>query len=159
MFRLQWNEDDFNGSSVIRVNPSKIWLPDIEVYNMAVWKTNSDSLQLHKSEKKHFKGTSQLSITPQFYTGSNVLIYPDGEVLFIPQISLKVHCANFSHSNWPQVTNNLIINIVLSSFEKGEQVCNIKLGSWTHDGLILNLTLYNNKVPIGNKLGLSKARI
>ena len=107
----------------------------------------------------HFKGTSQLSITPQFYTGSNVLIYPDGEVLFIPQISLKVHCANFSHSNWPQVTNNLIINIVLSSFEKGEQVCNIKLGSWTHDGLILNLTLYNNKVPIGNKLGLSKARI
>ena len=35
-FRLQWNESDFGGASVFRINPKKIWLPDIEIYNTAV---------------------------------------------------------------------------------------------------------------------------
>jgi len=116
-FRLVWNDfrlkhEDLPASKVLRINPSKVWLPDIEVFNMA--------------------GTSQLSIAPQYYNGVNVLVYPDGEVLFIPQIKIKVHCYNFSHSNWPQ----------------GEQDCNIKLGSWTYDSLGLNLTAFNNKFLI-----------
>eukprot|EP00091_Calanus_sinicus_P003451 TRINITY_DN13621_c0_g1_i1.p1 TRINITY_DN13621_c0_g1~~TRINITY_DN13621_c0_g1_i1.p1 ORF type:complete len:125 (-),score=28.18 TRINITY_DN13621_c0_g1_i1:239-613(-) len=52
-----------------------------------------------------------------------------GRCFTSPPVSLKVYCHNFTHSNWPQ----------------GEQDCNIKLGSWTHDGLILNLTLFNGK--------------
>ena len=31
-------------------------------------------------------------------------------------------------------------------WSQDEQECNIKLGSWTHDGDAVNLTLFNNKV-------------
>merc|ERR1712212_393432 len=111
--RLQWNQTEFGNVSVIRLDPRKIWVPDIEVYNAA--------------------DTSQYSLSSQMSTGAtNALIYPDGEVLFIPPVNLKVLCMNFTHSNWPQ----------------GEQECNIKLGSWTHDGHVLNLTLFNNKENI-----------
>ena len=36
VFRLEWDEADFGDADVIRIDPNKIWLPDIEVYNMAV---------------------------------------------------------------------------------------------------------------------------
>lgn len=108
-YRLQWDEADFGGASVFRINPKKIWLPDIEVYNTA--------------------NPAMMSLSSQYSSGTNALVYPNGEVLYIPPISLKVFCHNFSHSAWPQ----------------GEQECAIKLGSWTYDGFILNLTLYNNK--------------
>jgi len=112
-FRLQWNQSEFGNVSVIRLDPRKIWIPDIEVYNAA--------------------DTSQYSLSSQILTGAtNALIYPDGEVLYIPPVNLKVLCMNFTHSNWPQ----------------GEQECNIKLGSWTHDGFVLNITLFNNKDDI-----------
>ena len=31
-------------------------------------------------------------------------------------------------------------------WSQDEQECNIKLGSWTQDGDVVNLTLFNNKV-------------
>ena len=34
--RLQWNKSKFGGVNVLRVYPSDIWLPDIEVYNAKV---------------------------------------------------------------------------------------------------------------------------
>merc|ERR1712183_835999 len=111
-YRLQWNEDDYGGVSVIRVDPSHIWLPDVELYNAA--------------------DPGQFSISSQYNTGTNALIYPDGEVLFIPPVSLKVICHNFTHSNWPQ----------------GEQECNFKLASWSHDGDIISISLFNNKDEI-----------
>ena len=108
----------------------------------------SDSNIFFEIGKNSFQGTSQLSIAPQYYGGSNVLVYPDGEVLFIPQINIKVHCYNFSHSNWPQVMQLLakIILFLLIIQIQGEQDCNIRLGSWTYDSLGLNLTAFNNKV-------------
>eukprot|EP00092_Neocalanus_flemingeri_P036515 GFUD01039758.1.p1 GENE.GFUD01039758.1~~GFUD01039758.1.p1 ORF type:complete len:322 (-),score=43.69 GFUD01039758.1:186-1151(-) len=111
-YRLVWNESDYGGVTVIRLDPKNIWLPDIEIYNTA--------------------DPSQFSLASQYNTGANALIYPDGEVLYIPPVHLKVLCYNFTHSNWPQ----------------GEQQCNFKLGSWTHSGDILNLTLFNNKEEI-----------
>jgi len=33
---LTWNETEFGGIKVIRINPKRLWLPDIEVYNAAV---------------------------------------------------------------------------------------------------------------------------
>ena len=36
--RLQWNQSEFGNVSVIRLDPRKIWIPDIEVYNAAVKK-------------------------------------------------------------------------------------------------------------------------
>merc|ERR1711915_210701 len=108
-YRLQWHESEYGGINVIRFNPKKVWLPDIELYNAAY--------------------PSDYSLSSQYNEGTNVLIYPDGEVLYVPPVTMKVLCHNFTHSVWPQ----------------GEQECSIKLGSWTYDGLILNLTLYNNK--------------
>merc|ERR1719187_2485257 len=103
------NEEDFGGAPVFRINPSKIWLPDIEVYNTADF--------------------SQYSLSSQLTSATNALVYPDGEVLYIPPVQLQVICHNFSHSAWPE----------------GEQECAFKFGSWTHNGLILDLQLYNNK--------------
>jgi len=111
-FRLTWNKTEFGGVNVIRINPKRLWLPDIEVYNGA--------------------SPSDYALSSQFSSRTNALIYPDGEALYIPPVSLKVICHNFSHSAWPQ----------------GEQECSIKLGSWTYDGLVLNLTLFNNKHEI-----------
>jgi len=108
-YRLQWEEADFDGASVIRIDPNKIWLPDIEVFNMA--------------------DPAMMSLSSQFNSGTNTVVYPNGEVLFIPPISLKVMCHRFNHATWPQ----------------GEQNCSIKLGSWTYNGFILDLTLYNDK--------------
>jgi len=108
-FRLQWNEADFGNVKVIRVNPHKLWIPDIEVYNSAE--------------------TAESNLAHQMLTGpTNALVYPDGEILWIPMVNLKVICHNFSYYDWPQ----------------GEQECSIKLGSWTHDGLVLSLSLFNN---------------
>ena len=36
ILRLEWDEADFDGASVLRVDPNKIWLPDLEVFNMMV---------------------------------------------------------------------------------------------------------------------------
>jgi len=111
-FRFQWDEADFGGVSVLRVDSTKIWKPDIEVYN--------------SPDINHY------SISNEFKGATNALVYPNGEVLFVPPVNLKVICSNFSHAAWP----------------KGEQECNIKLGSWTHDGFMLNITLYNQKEEI-----------
>merc|ERR1719153_1641656 len=108
-YRLQWDEADFGGASVFRINPKKIWLPDIEVYNTA--------------------NPAMMSLSSQYSSGTNALVYPNGEVLYIPPVSLKVFCHNFSHSAWPQ----------------GEQECSIKFASWTYDGDVLDLELFNNK--------------
>jgi len=107
--RLEWDEADFGDADVIRIDPNKIWLPDIEVYNMA--------------------DPATMSLSSQFNSGTNALIYPDGEVLFIPPLSLKVMCHDFNHHTWPQ----------------GDQNCSIKLASWAYDGFIVDLTLYNDK--------------
>jgi len=109
-YRLQWDESKFGGVNVLRVYPSDIWLPDIEVYNA--------------KEYREFSLAAQYRNEPCM-----ALVYPDGEVLFIPPVDIKVICANFSFTAGPME----------------EQECNIKLGSWTRDGDIMNITLFNNK--------------
>jgi len=109
-YRFQWDEHKFEGVSVLRVYPGDIWLPDIEVYNT--------------KEYREFSLSDQFRNEP-----SMALIYPNGEVLWIPPVDIKVICANFSYTAGPM----------------DEQECNIKLGSWTHDGDIIGLTLYDKK--------------
>ena len=85
--RLQWNQSEFGNVSVIRLDPRKIWIPDIEVYNAAVKKL----IQVLISSIFFLQDTSQYSLSSQILTGStNALIYPDGEVLYIPPVNLKV---------------------------------------------------------------------
>merc|ERR1711915_1017019 len=107
-FRLQWDEEKFEGLDVFRIDARKIWIPDIEVYNSAE--------------------PSEMNLASQFATG-NAVVYPNGEVLFIPPVKLKVYCSEFDREVWPQ----------------GEQKCNIKIGSWAYDGYILNLDIYNEQ--------------
>ena len=48
---------------------------------------------MHFVEEKYLsclQETSQFSISSQFTSGTNALVYPDGEVLYIPPVSLKV---------------------------------------------------------------------
>lgn len=106
------DEDDWGGVSDLRVDPADIWLPDIEVYNA--------------------KDVSLYSLASQFNFGANALIYPDGEIIFIPPVNLEVFCSNYSY--------------VLGPME--EQECHIKFGSWTHHGDLIRLSLFNNKPEI-----------
>jgi len=109
-YRMQWNENDFGGVNVLRINPGDLWVPDIEVYNTKKY--------------RDFSLANQYRNEPCL-----ALVYPDGEVLYIPPVDIKVLCGNFSFTAGPM----------------DEQECNIKLGSWTHDGDVVNLTLFNNK--------------
>lgn len=109
-YRLQWHENEFGGAKVLRVYPQDVWLPDIELYNAKEYREFSLATQYRKEP-------------------CMVLVYPDGEVLWIPPVDIKAICANFSYTAGPM----------------DEQECNIKLGSWTHDGNMIDLKLFNNK--------------
>jgi len=113
--RLQWHEKDYNGIDVLRVPPENVWLPDIKLYNQLGLAENGAPLKADGNRD------------------TNVLVYPNGEVLFIPPATFKIHCFNESsfgvQKNWPW----------------GEHKCHMKFGSWTYDGFHLSLSLYNNK--------------
>jgi len=115
-YRLQWDEANFGGANVLRVYPGDMWLPDIELYNT--------------KDYKDFSLAAQYRNEPCM-----TLVYPDGEVLWIPPVDIKVICANFSYTAGPME----------------EQECNIKLGSWTHDGHMIDLSLFNNKKEVDLK--------
>lgn len=57
---------------------------------------------------------------------SNVLIYSTGKILWVPPCKMTSQC----HYN-------------LKKNPYGEQTCTLKFGSWTFDGNILDLGLYN----------------
>lgn len=65
----------------------------------------------------------------------NAILYPSGSVLFIPPVHGKVRCNDEEFADWPW----------------GDYDCRIKLGSWTFDGLMMNLTKYNDKDSISQE--------
>ena len=81
-----------------------MWVPDIELYN------NADPNRIGMRSK------------------TNALVYPDGEVLWVPPTQAKSYCT-FNFKYWP--------------FD--QQTCTLKFGSWTQDGFKINLSLYNNQ--------------
>jgi len=110
-FRLQWEESDYNGIDVLRIPAENVWLPDIRLYN-------------------------QLGLAPLKAVGNsdaNIVMYPNGEILYIPPATFKIRCFNESsfgvQKNWPW----------------GEHKCHMKFASWTYDGFQLSLALYYNK--------------
>uniref|UniRef100_A0A1I8IAX4 Neur_chan_LBD domain-containing protein n=1 Tax=Macrostomum lignano TaxID=282301 RepID=A0A1I8IAX4_9PLAT len=66
-YQLRWDPTDFGGIKVIRVNPNKIWKPDIVLYN------NAD-------------GKYEVSWQP------NILIFNTGNILWIPPAIYKSSC-------------------------------------------------------------------
>jgi len=59
---------------------------------------------------------------------TNTLIYPNGDVLWVPPCHLSAIC-----------------NLTLNTDPYGPQACLLKFGSWTFDGLSMDLQIYDNK--------------
>jgi len=106
-YRLRWQNSSYANTNVLRLPTKWFWRPDLTVYNA---KGNAASLQANPDN---------------FLT----LVYANGEVLHIPEISFKTHCSGLDLSKWPW----------------GKHNCAIKVGSWTHDGWIQDLQFYDNK--------------
>jgi len=102
--RLTWNAEE-TGIHVIRVNPHEVWKPDLSLYN------NADPENMMKCGE------------------TNVLIYPNGRLLWVPPCRFSSHC----HLNYTQTP------------EGPEQSCHLKFGSWTYDGFSMKLSLAKNE--------------
>ncbi|CAL8086709.1 unnamed protein product [Orchesella dallaii] len=59
---------------------------------------------------------------------SNILIFSTGEILWVPPCKMVSRC-----------------HLTLKKHPYGEQVCGLKFGSWTFDGVILDLDFYDGK--------------
>ncbi|KAI8039382.1 hypothetical protein M5D96_008106 [Drosophila gunungcola] len=91
-YQLQWDEADYGGIGVLRLPPDKVWKPDIVLFN------NADG-----NYEVRYK--------------SNVLIYPTGEVLWVPPAIYQSSCT-----------------IDVTYFPFDQQTCIMKFGSWTFNG-------------------------
>ncbi|KAI5752240.1 hypothetical protein M8J77_015109 [Diaphorina citri] len=72
-YQLQWDEADYGGIGVLRLPPDKVWKPDIVLFN------NADG-----NYEVRYK--------------SNVLIYPNGEVLWVPPAIYQFDNYKFGHA-------------------------------------------------------------
>ncbi|XP_073983117.1 nicotinic acetylcholine receptor beta1 [Rhodnius prolixus] len=102
-YQLRWDEADYGGIGVLRLPPDKVWKPDIVLFN------NADG-----NYEVRYK--------------SNVLIYPTGEVLWVPPAIYQSSCT-----------------IDVTYFPFDQQTCIMKFGSWTFNGDQVSLALYNDK--------------
>ncbi|CAJ0604281.1 unnamed protein product [Cylicocyclus nassatus] len=101
-YSLTWDPKKFDGVADLRFKKSQIWTPDVLLYNSA---------------------------DPQFDSSyqSNVLVYPDGSVNWIPPGIFRISC-----------------RIAVAWFPFDLQECFMKFGSWTFDGSKLNLDIDDN---------------
>ncbi|XP_064459790.1 acetylcholine receptor subunit beta-like 1 [Ornithodoros turicata] len=100
-YQLKWDEADYGGISVLRLPPDKVWKPDIVLFN------NADG-----NYEVRYK--------------SNVLIYPSGQVMWVPPAIYQSSCT-----------------IDVTYFPFDQQKCVMKFGSWTFNGDQVSLKLYN----------------
>ncbi|KAG8199964.1 hypothetical protein JTE90_006209 [Oedothorax gibbosus] len=101
-YQLRWDEADYGGINVLRLPPDKVWKPDIVLFN------NADG-----NYEVRYK--------------SNVLIYPDGSVMWVPPAIYQSSCT-----------------IDVTYFPFDQQKCVMKFGSWTFNGDQVSLKLYND---------------
>nr|AGK89912.1 nicotinic acetylcholine receptor subunit beta 1 [Pandalus japonicus] len=102
-YQLRWDAADYGGIKVLRLPPDKVWKPDIVLFN------NADG-----NYEVRYK--------------SNILIYPHGEVLWVPPAIYQSSCT-----------------IDVTYFPFDQQTCLMKFGSWTFNGDQVSLALYNSK--------------
>eukprot|EP00092_Neocalanus_flemingeri_P013897 GFUD01014992.1.p1 GENE.GFUD01014992.1~~GFUD01014992.1.p1 ORF type:complete len:203 (+),score=52.48 GFUD01014992.1:3-611(+) len=74
-FRLQWDPEQYGGLDNFKIPSSKIWKPDLSIYNAADFGSGSfdDRYNLDKT---------------------NAIVYSTGKVLWIPPLPMKVNCNN-----------------------------------------------------------------
>ncbi|UYV83052.1 nAChRb1 [Cordylochernes scorpioides] len=98
-YQLTWDEADYGGIAVLRLPPDKVWKPDIVLFN------NADG-----NYEVRYK--------------SNVLIYPNGMVMWVPPAIYQSSCT-----------------IDVTYFPFDQQKCVMKFGSWTFNGDQVSLKL------------------
>jgi len=118
--RLQWSSDDYSDIKDLRINADALWVPDTEMFNALEFGPGSFSELLRKRDHP-------------------AVVYPSGDVLYIPPVNGRVQCNDKEFADWPW----------------GEYDCNIVMGSWTYEGALLNTTLYadQNYISSENTVG------
>jgi len=96
--RLKWNPEEYGGTELVRLESNKIWKPDFTLYNSA------DTVNMVNCWE------------------SNVLIYSNGNILWVPPCKMTSSCA---------------LNLRKEPY--GKNVCTWKFGSWTFDGLTMDV--------------------
>jgi len=99
--RLAWDKEEFAGIDRVIYSSAEVWKPDVTLYNSA---------NLVKMMN---------------CWDSNVIIFANGEVLWVPPCKLDSQC-----------------RLTLKKEPYGEQTCTMKFGSWTYDGIIMDLNFY-----------------
>jgi len=106
-FRLSWDPAQYEGLKKINVPSRLVWVPDFEVYNAPDFGLNSFSFQYSQSP-------------------INVVLYSNGDIIFIPPVTIRSYCELPSSIGQPTD-------------------CSIKIGSWTYDGFSIKLVAYEDK--------------
>lgn len=147
-YQLQWDEADYGGIGVLRLPPDKVWKPDIVLFNKYVTfeilyfciyislqyhnpciiRTNFTLKRLPNSKEPSTFPISSADGNYEVRYKSNVLIYPNGDVLWVPPAIYQSSCT-----------------IDVTYFPFDQQTCIMKFGSWTFNGDQVSLALYNNK--------------
>ncbi|CAG0916342.1 unnamed protein product [Notodromas monacha] len=110
--RFVWDPKDFGGLQVLRVPSSLVWLPDVTLIN--------------EHKERSGNGRSMVSNKQE----QNVLIYNNGEVLYMPVMYFSALCGkgDMRTTEWPF----------------GHQTCSLAFASWTYPGTQLGLALPTN---------------
>jgi len=74
-YRLKWDPEHYDGLSSIKIPASRIWTPDLSVYNAVDFGAGSFA-DLYANNP------------------TNAVVYNTGKVLWIPAIPMKVYCNN-----------------------------------------------------------------
>ncbi|CAF1557690.1 unnamed protein product [Adineta ricciae] len=128
--RLIWNASDFNGLSTLRLPCSKIWLPDIVLYNSAD------------------------DYTQGFYQ-SKAMVESTGHVFWPPPAKFRSSC-KIDVTYFPFDGNILVcqrrklIFLFFAYDEQIDQLCKLKFGSWSYDAAQVNLTKRRDTVDMAN---------
>ena len=90
-YRLKWDANQYEGISNIKIPASRLWRPDLSIYNA------------HDFGSGSFE--DRYAVAP-----SNAVVYSSGKVLWIPALPMKVNCqhdkvAQITDQNDPQECN------------------------------------------------------
>ena len=104
---LEWDDHrlGWSGNSVkqTRVWPEEIWNPDIVPYN-------------------------RVPVTSNWLQQMPAVVYPSGKVIYVPEVSVTVHCHRTQTDDHDRIT------------------CPLKFGSWTHNVGEMDLVLKNDTI-------------
>ena len=111
--RLAFDPADFGGLKLMRINPSRLWIPDIVLYN----RDNDNNGAMFTDMSR----------------SSNAIVYSTGMVLWVPDEYMRARCGG-THTSM----DGLDLDDVWA-----DQMCTLKYGSWTYDGNTMPLSLYD----------------